>query len=381
MHSIQATLAFTRPDDVIDPDADGVRRAASLDPDALHDGAAFAHHACTLYDTADPAVEPPALDSHGFSHVDLTRVPDLVPILERVRRQNALTAQDAAGVRAALRGRVLPLPNGTRLHILFVAPEGFIMRRGGPNGLRVTDSATALGMNDHDAAVSVHADQDVHGTPVRQLLRGAAPWVFRHDAPTSRNRRSPLALLNLWVPLQQVVRPLALMDRRTLDRKKDQLRYALPTGKFLDRPADLAVNDIWTFLHHPAQRWYFRSDATPATAWLFDTLSAPHGAFALPGEPEAERLYRALHTTLNRPDGAGARPQPPPEEPVTAAEPLRSAIDELQRCLDEAPSAAADRETAPSPWKQQAQDALDRVVRKSIEMRLVGWIRGRPFRR
>ncbi|MBK6738873.1 MAG: hypothetical protein IPG64_13695 [Haliea sp.] len=84
-------------------------------------------------------------------------------------------------------------------------------------------------MNGHDVAINVHGDQDVRGTPLKQIMRGFAPWMFRHKTPGGSNRISPLVLVNLWIPLQQITRPLALMDRRTLNAREHQLRYALPT--------------------------------------------------------------------------------------------------------------------------------------------------------
>ena len=51
-----------------------------------------------------------------------------------------------------------------------------------------------------------------------------------------------------------------LADGRSLDRRRHQLRYGLPTGSFLDRDEDQVINDIWHLLHDDAQQWYFRSD-------------------------------------------------------------------------------------------------------------------------
>src|SRR5690606_15209679 len=104
----------------------------------------------------------------------------------------------------------------------------------------------------------------------------------------------PLVLVNLWIPLQQVTRPLALMDRRTLDARAHQLRYALPTDGFLEREEDTRENDIWAFLHDAGQQWYFHSHMGHDRAYVFDTLGEPHGAFILPGEDVAEYYYLQL---------------------------------------------------------------------------------------
>lgn len=73
------------------------------------------------------------------------------------------------------------------------------------------------------------------GTPLRQYMGGLAPWLFGHESPGHCNGWSPLAILRLWIPLRQAVRPLALLDQRTLDRKVNQLAFSLPTASFLKR--------------------------------------------------------------------------------------------------------------------------------------------------
>jgi hypothetical protein len=234
-------------------------------------------------------------------------------------------------------------------------------------------------MNGHDAALAVHADQDVRGTPLRQLLHGAAPWLFRHEAPDSRNRWSPLFLLNLWIPLQQVTRPLALMDGRSLDRRTHQLRYGLPTDGFLDREADRRINDIWTFLHDASQQWYFRSELPLGRAYLFETLGTPHGSFVLPGEERAERRFRRLEAAseaIRRGDAPGLqRALAPGEErgAAVATRPLRRAIEAMDELLEEARRNAASlsRGVGGEDWCARAGRAMDAVVRKSIEMRVV----------
>ncbi|WP_434424560.1 hypothetical protein [Nannocystis pusilla] len=183
---------------------------------------------------------------------------ELQAALERVRVAGRLGPADAAEIRRNLLGRMFTLPSGERLWLLFIAREGFFMRRAGPGGMALTREPNPE-MNEHDASVAVHADQDVEGTPLRQMMRGAAPWLFRHESPGRRNRLSRLALLNVWIPLEQVTRPLVLMDRRSLDRQRHQLRYGLITDAILPRGEDMRINDIWTFLHDDEQRWHFTS--------------------------------------------------------------------------------------------------------------------------
>ena len=173
------------------------------------------------------------------------------------------------------------------------------MRKGGPNGLDPDPDVQMSEMNGHAAALAIHGDQDVRGTPLKQLMRGFAPWIFRHQSPDGNNRWSPLVLVNLWIPLDQITRPLTLMDRRTLNKRQHQCRYALPTDAFLDRSEDMTVNDIWTFLHDADQHWYFSSDMDFRQAYVFDTLGTPHGATILPGEEQLERGYLALRSACD----------------------------------------------------------------------------------
>jgi hypothetical protein len=184
-------------------------------------------------------------------------------------------------------------------------------------------------------------------------------------------------LVNVWIPLQQISRPLALMDRRTLDQRRHQLCYALPTDAFLDRDESRRINDIWTFLHDDAQEWHFNSELGPTMAYVFDTLGTPHGSVVLPGEDVAEHLYLRLRVgceAFRRRDAAGLREAaqhaatPIPRD-TTAA--LRRAIDGMHALLEEAGQCAERAGFLDSDWRERAQRAMDRVVRKSIEMRAV----------
>lgn len=348
----------------------------------MTDPSAFDRRLCRIYDCADaPDRFVPDLLEHGFCHADLSRAGRLQAALARVRQAGRLDDGDAAEIRRRLTGAVLRLSGGARLWLLFLAREGFFMRRAGPAGLSLAPGPS--GRNDHDAAVSVHADQDVAGTPLRQLLRGAAPWLFRHDSPDRRNLRSRLLLVNVWIPLDQVTRPLALMDRRSLDRRAHQLRYGLPTDRFLDRDERMRENDIWTFLHDERQRWYFTSGLDSNTAYVFETLSTPHASFVLPGEQWAADRYRRLTAAIDavrRHDDvalAHALADDPEHadlpEPATA--PLRRAIEDMDARLAEARAGARN-----DLWLERASTAADRVIRKSLEMRAVGFLvrRGRP---
>lgn len=378
--SILAELAFTRPGDVV-VDDDGRRRARTLSPAEMQDPEAHDRRRCRIHDCARLPDFRPELAVHGFDRVDLGGRPGLGAALERARAAGRVDAATAAAIRRGLVGRALPLASGGRLRILLIAGEGFLMRKAGPGARRHGDGERG-GINGHDAAVAVHADQDVDGTPLRQLLRGLAPRIFCHDSPGHHNARSRIFLVNLWIGLDQVTRPLALMDARTLDRRAHQLRYGLPTDAFLARRPDRRVNDIWTFLHDDAQRWYFSSELDARSAHVFATLSAPHGAFVVPGEAWAGARYdqvTAAVDALARGDLGGARAaledqraDGPWEAPATAS--LQRAIAAVEASIDEGRVRLADGpaegETL-AAWARRAAAAADRLVRKSIEMRAV----------
>jgi hypothetical protein len=370
---VLGALCFTRPNDV-SPDTERPRllRAAPM----FDAGGAeqFDTHACRIRDCARPGTIDLGLDRAGFDTIDLSELAALQTTLERVRRAGHIEHADAVAIRRQLRGRSFPLGNGRRLRLVFIAPEGLILRKAGPNGLKASPGEKMTEMNGHEASQAVHSDQDVRGTPIRQILRGVGPWLFRHESPDGANRRSPVFLVNIWIPLQQITRPLTLMDQRTVDRRRHQLRYALPTDDFLHRDEDSRINDIWTFLHDDSQQWYFTSAMDARRAYIFNTLSTPHGAFILPGEAAASLRYLRLQSALDALRDGDARALADCTAALDAAlppdttAPLRAAIETLDALLAEAHgnvlSLAAD-------WSERARTAMDRLVRKSIEMRAV----------
>lgn len=377
MTHVEADLAFTRHADVsLDDPRRGLRRARTLDDAAMNDPASYEHHLCRIHDCSALPEFRPDLRAHGFAHADLAPLTGLQSILRRVRAAGRLDDRSASQIRRRLLGRTLTLSGGDRLLLLFIARDGFFMRRAGPNGLKFGHPHT-LGMNDHDAAREVHADQDVEGTPLRQILRGAAPWLFHHDSPDRRNARSPLHLVNLWIPLEQTTRPLALMDRGTLDRRAHQLRFGLPTDTFLKRREDMRVNDIWAFLHDDAQRWYFTSAMDSSTAYVFSTLGTPHGSFILPGEADAEPRYHQLTAAI---DAIRRRDEPAATTLLAATHaPPAPTTDSLHRAIAAIDAILAEARTSlhtllrdPTDWLPRATAAAERVIRKSLEMRAIG---------
>jgi hypothetical protein len=334
-------------------------------------------HPCRATDGCQDGAVQLDLLTIGFDTVDLSDIDALQDALAGVRASGHLADDAAATIRGLLEGAVLRCSSGQALTVLHLADEGFIMRKSGPNGMSVV-GPRSVGMNGHGAATSVHADQDVYGTPLTQLMDGRASSLFRHDSPDGANHDAALMLVNLWIPLQQITQPLVLADGRTIDRRRHQLRYGLPTQSFLDREEDVTTNDIWTFLHHPDQHWHLRSDMDHRSAYVFNTLSTAHGACALPGEDVAELLYRSLEdaeaavlsgdrASLSEAVAAAAPELGPGVPPA-----LRAAIGTMASLAEEArldPAAVCGQRA--DGWVAASQTARRRVVRMSLELRMV----------
>ena len=379
--TVEGEIGFARAEHVRpDHERPGRLRARALGPEEISSQEYVRQEsdlrACTILDCAELDDFRPDLLEHGFAHVDLSRLTDLQVLLERIREARQVQPDDAAAIRRHLSGHTFRLSDGSHLRPLHVTAQGFIMRVAGPDGLSVGGPMST--MNDHDPAVHAHVDQDVFGTPLRQMLRGQAPRVFHHDSPDGTNARSPIFLLNLWIPLEQVTNPLTLMDRTSYDRRSHQLRYGLAVDELLDRAHDRRVNDIWAVLHDDSQRWYFTSDLGPERAYVFDTLSTPHSSFRVPGEATARIRHGLLdeaRTAIHEGDAGALRAITRRDRgpaPATTRS-LRRALDTMDALLDEASARAIDLargEGAPA-WRARAARAMDRVVRKSIEMRLV----------
>ena len=335
-------------------------------------------HVCTATDLCDDDSAAPDLFEFGFDTVDLSSFEDLQRVLTRVRAAGSITDEDATTIRATLGGAVLRCGDGRNLTVLHIADEGLIMRKAGPDGLAAVGPQSE-GMNEHGGATSIHADQDVFGTPLTQLMEGRAPSLFRHDSPDGHNHDAGLMLLNMWIPLQQITQPLVLADGRSVDRRRHQLRYGLATDTFLDRDEDAVINDIWTFLHDPEQRWYLHSDMDHRSAYVFNTLCTPHGACTLPGEDLAARRYRALEDAESAVARGDVRALVESLEPVRhldvpAGVPttLRTAIEAMadvsRDALHDPDHTCGDGAGA---WLVRAAEARRPLVRMSIELRLV----------
>jgi len=373
---MRGTLTFA-PLDGVEPDTErpDVLRAPFRTSDEPGDT-----HPCTFIDLAvDPTAEP-GLEAAGFETVDLSGNDALQAALRRTRAADHLDDADAAAIRSSLEGARLDLADDKSLRIDHVADDGMILRRSGPDGIDVNPGGMD-GANGHGGARHVHGDQDVYGTPLKQMMHGAAPDLFRHQTPDGRNDTSDTFLLNLWIPLHAPVQPLALMDRRTFDAPRHQLRYGLPVTSFLDRPEGADVNDIWAILHDDAQQWYVRTDMGPDQGYVFDTLGEPHGAAVLDGEVALGTTFEILRNVLAALDAGdhdaaraatAGKVQVPPDgtgPTIQAAwDRMRTLVDEVGPTLDNAER--GDHRTI-EQWADQARHAVDGVIRRSIELRLV----------
>ena len=362
---------------IADDDHPGLRRAGPR-AGAPYGGETVEFHQCPATDLAQDTTIRPTLVDLGFDTADLGGFGELQAAFARVCEAGRIDDDDAGLIRSTLDGATLPCASGAALEVLHIADEGFIMRQAGPNGLSVVGPRTK-GRNGHGVATSIHADQDVYGTPLTQLMDGKAPSLFRHHSPDGDNDDAGLMLVNVWIPLQQITQPLVLADGRSIDRRRHQLRYGLATDSFLERGDEMAINDIWTFLHDPDQRWFLRSEMDHRQAYVFDTLSTPHGSCSLPGEELAATWYQALA------DGEAAAATGDPaalveaiapvqvtDLPLDAPPPLRSALAAMAGVADEARqdpvAACADGGGA---WSAAASATRRPLIRRSLELRMV----------
>ena len=374
---VPVELGFLPPSQAIeDPDHPGLLRAGPR-AGAPYGDDRVEYRASRATDLSEGG-ELPDLLRNGVDTVDLTGLSELQDACRRVLAAGRVEPEDAAAVRSALDGAELRCASGQTVAVRFLAGEGFFMRQVGP-ARRPAVGPAPDGMNDHSGASSVHADQDVYGTPLVQLMDGRAPDLFRHDSPDGQNHDADLMLVNLWIPLQQVVQPLVLADGRSIDRRRHQLRLGLRTTSFLERDEDMEINDIWTFLHDDTQEWYFRSDMDHRSAWVFNTLSTPHGAGTLPGEDLAAQCVEALEhaeRAVGRGDAgdllAAVGPLVGAEVPAGVPAPLCAATEGmLTLCAAAAEDPSGTVGPASAGWLASAAAARRAVVRMSLELRLV----------
>ncbi|MFT4518097.1 MAG: hypothetical protein ACI9JM_000474 [Halioglobus sp.] len=370
---VEVSLGFSRPEEVTkDHEGRDLNRATTRPVDGEFSDQ-FEYRRCLIRDLTTVDEAPPNILTMGFESIDLSPHPELQSLLAQLRQEGKMDEVQAKALRRHLTGQVFPLAGGKCLKMLFIAPEGLIMRAGGPNGLKIDHHEQDSQVYGQDVALAVHGDQDVRGTPLKQMMHGVAPWLFRHKTPDGNNNVSPMMLVNLWIPLHQLTRPLCLMDRRSLNGREHQLRYGLPTDSFLDRNEDMKVNDIWTFLHDPSQQWYFHSKMDHEQAYIFDTLGEAHGSVILPGEEVAEYYYLKLKGLREQLESGGITTpatDPAPELPADTTAALREAVSQMSAVEGRLPQDSAD-ESVKDLWLADAAIAMESVVRQSLEMRVV----------
>ena len=235
-----------------------------------------------------------SLVKNGFEYVDLKGAHRDGTLKEdfQIALEHGLDSSLSSRIRRKLRHFFTTLSDGSYLWIFEIVSEGMIIRRNRA-GCENPHLCRSVG-GDEVGAKTVHADQDLHGQPLRSMLFGLAPYLF-HE------KYSPLQILNIWIPLQQVrVRPLALMDVQTLDRQAHQLKYHI-VNNFMSEKENgdggndkYLLNDCFTFLHHEDQKWFFYDGQDSDKMIVFETTGTPHGSFMLPGENFLRRLLDSL---------------------------------------------------------------------------------------
>ncbi len=372
---LSVRLGFARQQDVV-TDSSGALRVPTRYDTGGGAGNTVETHWCQAVDLAADRAQAPGLAKAGFDQIDLAGRKDLQSLLTEVNHAGELDELSAKRIRREIQGKTFHLLNGRRLKVLFVAPEGFIMRRSGPNGLDISPGQAMTERNGHKAADQVHGDQNVYGTPLKKMLKRTAPWLFRHQTLGRSNRLSPIFLLNLWIPLQQHTQPLTLADRRSINSAQHQICYALPTEGFLEREEDQALNDLWLFLHDQKQQWYCDTSMNHERAYVFDTLGAPHGAATLPGEDVAEIYFRRLSEIIDCVDRGESlltleHTASLPDVPPAAPDRLRQLLSSAGELINEAAEAST---LTGSGWSDRARAVARSFIRQSLEMRLVALV-------
>ena len=188
--------------------------------------------------------EQPTLAEGGLQFADVNHLPGLPELLSKLARSMSRTGSERLddeqvhAVRHAFQLSHIPLPGATwlgggGLGVLHAAPAGIIARSVGP-GVNFIDSGSRRERAGQYWRPMAHADQQVHGEPLRSLLSGLAPLLFASY--------SPLVLLNVWTPAQRVhAQPLVVMDTRTLNAS-DRLTYHIHAS---DPWIGTRLNDVW----------------------------------------------------------------------------------------------------------------------------------------
>lgn len=108
---------------------------------------------------------------------------------------------------------------------------------------------------------NAHIDQDLSGAPLT-TYSSVLPFLFT---------RTPLTLLNIWMPLNdEQVRPLALRDRRYIAdgdlASWTEVAFTIPSDRFVVTNSSLSG-------------WHYSSKIKPGDAYVFLTGETPHTSF------------------------------------------------------------------------------------------------------
>ena len=181
---------------------------------------------------------------------------------------------------------------------------------GGGNGGEYTDLEAWPEPLDHSGdtrlpAYTPHVDQDVRGEPLTSM---GLSWLFA-SVPFVR-------LLNVWLPFGPVpVRPLALMDVRSLKRTDDLVLYRASFKINASKPTDVLL-----LRHGAQQRWHFDSAIDAGEALVFDAAATPHASFEAPSEVILAELRHAILAWLKSPPPiAGSKTPAAATAPAAAA--------------------------------------------------------------
>eukprot|EP01043_Picozoa_sp_COSAG02_P000198 COSAG02_NODE_4_length_69935_cov_46.806590_6_plen_341_part_00 len=218
----------------------------------------------------------------GVEYVDVSALPGLAEIAENSAAAVRLSDQDRQNVVSAFSLHWLSIRRGNLL-VLHVAPAGLALRFVGPGGEGQFDPDLAALPTWQPLA---HGDQNINGEPIRTLMGGFAPLVF--------HSWSPLHLLNIWLPTQQLVcQPLVAMDLTSLDVKISRHQYHIYAKDDLGE----RLNDCWAFSHDDAQQWLSLGDAWCVPALIAFVGSSTHSRFVVPNHDRNSSVAAIFHTT------------------------------------------------------------------------------------
>ena len=264
-------------------------------------------HSIHLHDIRNSA-QPPGLVTKGFTLFQLANNKRLQSILRTIHSTAVLTEHDKKEILSSLSMKSFQTSDQKHnVRIVYPVPDGLFLRQAGPNKLKVYDNE---GRECMPSAENAHVDNNVDGT-LKQLMRGWAPWIFHFTSPGKKNHVSPLFIMRIWIPLQQPVRPLCVLNQQTFNRTREQIAFHLPTGDFLQKEQrslngllshgvkdDLSLVDVWHTLHGEQQEWWFQSDMNYTQALAFSTLDGAHTSCSLPGESVLAELYHHLNAIM-----------------------------------------------------------------------------------